>query len=138
MVAASAYLSASRSSSGMWRTASIASMFSLRLTGMPAARSSPMKPASSSSMGEVWGGAVSVMGRPPSRVVDGRSGRGELGAVARELLDGLVDVAAVLEEDVDRLGRVLLGDLVDVEQHQRVGPVEGLRHRRRLLQLELA
>ena len=47
-VAASAYLNASRSSSGMCFTASIASRFSVRLTGRPACRSSWMKPASSS------------------------------------------------------------------------------------------
>ena len=45
-VAASAYLNASRSSSGMWRTASMASRFSVRLTGIPALRSSLTKPAS--------------------------------------------------------------------------------------------
>ena len=47
-VAASAYLNASRSSSGMCWTASMASRFSVRLTGSPASRSSWMNPASSS------------------------------------------------------------------------------------------
>ena len=47
-VAASAYLNASRSSSGMCLTASMASRFSVRLTGRPASRSSWMNPASSS------------------------------------------------------------------------------------------
>jgi hypothetical protein len=49
-VAASAYLNASRSSIGMWRTASIASRFSVRLTGSPALRSSTTNPASRSSI----------------------------------------------------------------------------------------
>ncbi len=49
-VAARAYLNASRSSSGMCRTASIASRFSVSDTGSPAARSSWMKPAIRSSM----------------------------------------------------------------------------------------
>ena len=50
-VAASAYLNASRSSSGMCFTASMASRFSVRLTGSPASRSSRMNPFSSSSSG---------------------------------------------------------------------------------------
>ena len=49
-VAPSAYLNASRSSSGMCITASIASRFSVRLTGSPALRSSTMKPERRSSM----------------------------------------------------------------------------------------
>ena len=43
-VAASAYLNASRSSIGISLTASIASKFSVRLTGKPALRSSTIKP----------------------------------------------------------------------------------------------
>ena len=49
MVAARAYLKASRSSSGMYRSASTASRFSVRLTGMPAVRSSLTNPDSVSS-----------------------------------------------------------------------------------------
>src|SRR5829696_2555343 len=47
-VAASAYLNASRSSSGMCCTAAMASRFSVKLTGSPATRSSAMNPPSSS------------------------------------------------------------------------------------------
>ena len=49
-VAPSAYLNASRSSIGMWPTASIASRFSVSDTGNPAARSSWMNPARRSSI----------------------------------------------------------------------------------------
>jgi hypothetical protein len=49
-VAANAYLKASRSSRGMCLTASMASRFSVRLTGSPADRSSWMNPVRRSSI----------------------------------------------------------------------------------------
>src|SRR5687767_11183711 len=113
-VAASAYLKASRSSSGMCLTASMASRFSVRETGRPARRSSWMNPVSRSS----------IVSR--------------LGPVDRQLLGRLGDVGLVLEEDVQRLLGLLGVDLLHAEEHEGAGPVEGLRHRRRLLQLQLA
>ena len=97
-VAASAYLNASRSDSGMWRTACIASRFSVRLTGRPASRNSCMKPASSERIGSP------VAGKMTSASSATRGGAGLLPALAvgRELLHGLGDVALVLEQDVDR------------------------------------
>ena len=56
-VAPRAYLNASRSSIGMCCTASIASRFSVRLTGRPALRSSTTKPLSSSIIFERGAGA---------------------------------------------------------------------------------
>src|SRR5262245_16734084 len=135
-VAASAYLNASRSSRGMWRTAAIASRFSVRLTGSPASRSSWMKPASNDRIGTpVVGSAGSAIAGSSGT----RCGTAPLPrlAVGRELLDRLGDVALVLEEDVDRGGRLLRVDVLDAEQNQGAGPIERLRDRRRLLQLEL-
>src|SRR4051794_23544245 len=112
IVAPSAYLNASRSSMGMCCTASIASRFSVNETGSPALRSSLTKPASRSSM------------------------EGLL--VHRELFGRLGDVGLVLEQDVQRVLRLLRFDVLDAEQHQRARPVDGLADRRRLLQVELA
>src|SRR5579862_1916574 len=83
MVAPSAYLSASRSSIGMWWTASAASRCSVSETGSPARRSSSTNPERRFSMP----GASELAGR-------------------EELLGRLVDVALVLEQDVEAvLGR---------------------------------
>src|SRR3954471_17801771 len=120
-VAASAYLNASRSSRGMCWTASMASRFSVRLTGSPALRSSWMNPVNRSSMRT------------------GPSSSGLLGRLGdRELLGGLGDVGLVLEQDVQRLLGLIGVDVVDTEQHQRPRPVDRLRHRRMLLQLQRA
>src|SRR5262245_32383201 len=54
--------------------------------------------------------------------------RGELGL-------RLVDVALVLEDDVEGLVDELLVELLRVEDHQRARPVESLRDRGRLLQV---
>src|SRR5947209_19631914 len=105
-VAPRAYLKASRSSSGMWRTASVASRFSVSETGSPAARSSEMNPARRSS------------------TVAGAGRSGALGD--RELLGRLLDVGAVLEQDVQRVAGLLGSDRVGPEQHQGPGPVERL------------
>src|SRR4026208_294196 len=96
-VAPRAYLNASRSSIGMCCTASIASRFSVRLTGSPALRSSPTNPFSRSSMADV------------------RAGSG----LDRQLFRRLGDVGLVLEQDVQGLLGDLLVDGLDVQQHQR-------------------
>src|SRR5256885_9893065 len=89
-VAPKAYLKASRSSSGMWRTASVASRFSVNETGSPADRSSEMNPARRSS-------TLALVGR------SGALGDGEL-------LGRLLDVGAVLEQDVQRVAGLLGSD----------------------------
>ena len=61
-VAPRAYLNASRSSIGMCCTASMASRFSVRLTGSPALRSSTTKPLSKPNIDER--GATSVIPTP--------------------------------------------------------------------------
>src|SRR5262245_61405112 len=60
-----------------------------------------------------------------------------LANIDRELLGGLCDVCLVLQQDVQRLLRLLRVDGVDAEQDERARPIEGLRDRRRLLELEL-
>src|SRR5262249_4325190 len=124
-------------SSGMWRTAAMASRFSVRLTGSPASRSSWMNPASSDSIGwPVVGSTGSATGASSAT----RRGTAPLPRlpVRCELLHRLCDVALILEQDVDRGGRLVCVDVLDAEQHERAGPVERLGHGRRLLQLELA
>src|SRR5947209_3131927 len=133
-VAARAYLNASRSEIGMWRTACMASRFSVRLTGRPASRSSCMKPASS----ERIGSPVAATTTSASSATSGRAALLPALALGRELLHGLRDVALVLQQDVDGSGRGLRVDVLDAEQQQRASPVERLGHRRRLLELELA
>src|SRR5579859_2482353 len=145
-VAARAYLNASRSSSGMCCTASIASRFSVRLTGSPAERSSWMNPARTSSIPPArWAPAAPTLmaprasGRTPLH--PGRHRRlaaRSLGHRAGELLARLGDVGLVLQQDVQRLFGLLGVDAVDAEQDQRAGPVERLRYRRVLLELEAA
>src|SRR5262245_21317597 len=115
-VAARAYLKASRSSIGMWVTASMASRFSVSETGRPAARSSRMKPAMRS---------ITSRSSPLLRL-DG------------ELLGRLGDVGLVLQQDVERLLGLLGVDVVDAEEDESAGPVDRLAHAGRLLQLELA
>src|SRR3954447_13850897 len=100
-VAPSAYLNASRSSSGMCWSASMASRFSVRLTGSPALRSSWMKPVNRSSMRR----------RPSSSGLLGRVGD-------RELLGGLGDVRLVLEQDVQRLLGLIGVDVLDAQQQE--------------------
>ena len=110
----SAYLNASRSSSGMCCTASIASRFSVSYTGSPASRSSSMNPASSSSIGR--------------RLARRRSRRhGSLRPRRVELLGRLGDVGLVLEQDVERLlGRAARRSCSMPSSTQRAGPVERL------------
>src|SRR3546814_13787679 len=97
---------------GMCFTASIASRFSVRLTGRPAWRSSCMNPASSSVMAKPDARSASIVvgtlsgGVMPSRLLAG-SRLGDGAVVLLELAERLGDVALVLEQDVDGgLGRV--------------------------------
>src|SRR5437588_12901486 len=53
-----------------------------------------------------------------------------------QFFGGLGDVGLILQQDVQRLLGLLGVDVLDAQQHQRAGPVEGLRYRRRLLQLQ--
>ena len=69
------------------------------------------------------GGPVSTIGRARPRTL--------------QVLGRLVDVGLVLEQDVERLGGRLGVDRLDPEQQQGAGPVERLRHRRRLFQLQI-
>src|ERR687897_1045981 len=148
-VAPSAYLNASRSSRGTCCTAAIASRFSVRLTGRPAVRSSTMTPDSSSvsappepiSVSRWLCSAVTPSGIPLPGLGGARASCSRFASQRRvllELLGGLGDVALVLEEDVCGAGGGGGVDLLDAEQKQRARPVERLRHRGRLLQLELA
>src|SRR4051794_27593766 len=138
-VAASAYLNASRSEIGMWRTASIASRFSVRLTGSPASRNSWMKPASNDRIGAPVAATTSrsTSSTAPLSSTSGRFALLEQSALGLELLQRLGDVALVLEQDLHRGGGLLRVDVLDAEQHQRAGPVERLGDGRRLLQFEL-
>ena len=83
----------------MTSTARAASTCSLIDTGMPAARSSPMK--------------------SPSRLSNGPR-------ASEQLLRGSFDVGLVLEQDVERRGGVLVADLLAPEHDERARPVEGL------------
>src|SRR5688500_19590303 len=93
--------------------ASMASRFSVRDNGRPALRSSTMKPASRSSIG---------LPR----------------AVGAEFLGRLGDVRLVLQQDVQRVLGLLGVDVLDAEEDERAGPVERLRDRGVLLQLDAA
>src|SRR2546423_4571148 len=125
-VADNAVLNAARSSSGTYSRARMASRFSVIETGNPAARSSWTNPDRRSSMRRGAGTSMVVGSLTGSRLGD------------LQLLVGPLDVALVLEEHVERpadhVGRHPLHPEVD----QRAGPVDGLRDRRRLLQVELA
>src|SRR5271163_4162408 len=112
-VAASAYFSASRSSSGMCLTASAASRCSVNETGRPERRSSVTKP-------------------------ERRSSTDSARRSRQQLLGGPLDVGLILQEDVQGFlgpGRV---DRLHTEQHERAGPVDRLGDRGRLAQLERA
>src|SRR5437763_332294 len=119
-VVCSAVLNVARSSMGMCSSARMASRFSVIDTGNPAARSSWTKPDSRSSMRP---------GAGTSTVVT--SGLRDL-----ELLVGPLDVALVLEEDVDGAADHVGCDLLHPEMHEGAGPVDRLGDRRRLLQVE--
>src|ERR1700689_4881532 len=110
-VAASAYFSASRSSSGICCTAWAASRCSVSETGSPERRSSVTNPERRSS------------------TASARRGR-------QQLLGGALDVDLVLQEDVQRVLGPGGVDRLHAQQHERAGPVDGLGDRRRLAQLE--
>ena len=107
----------------------MASRFSVIDTGSPAARSSWTKPWRTSSI--VAGASHGVGYASPLRA--GRA----LGRVD-QLLAGLGDVGLVLQQHVQRLADHLGRDLRAAEVDERAGPVDRLRDRRRLLQVELA
>src|SRR5215469_10149053 len=97
----------------MARSAAAASTFSASETGKPMARSSATKAAR----------IFSTAAGPSAR-------RGELGR-------GLLDVRLMLQQDVQRVDDELAADLLGAQQVQCLGPVEGFRNRRLLLQLQL-
>src|SRR5580700_5515303 len=97
----------------MARSAAAASTFSDNETGRPMARSSAMKAAR----------IISIAAWPLAR-------RAELGC-------GLLDVGLMLQQDVQRVDDEFVADLLGTEQVQRLSPVDGLRYRGLLLQLEL-
>src|SRR6202453_3547851 len=112
-VAASAYFSASRSSSGICLTASAASRCSVNETGRPERRSSVTKPERRSSTDSA------------------RRGR-------QQLLGGPLDVGLILEQDVQGVLGPGGVDRLHTEQHERAGPVDRFGDRRRLAELERA
>src|SRR3954452_19834611 len=59
-------------------------------------------------------------------------------SVQLQLLDGAGVVAGVLEDDTERLVHRLLVEGVEAEGDERLRPVDGLRDRRALLQLQSA
>src|SRR6516162_9750732 len=147
----------------MCSSARIASRFSVIETGRPAVRSSWTKPCNTSSMcgsaGSVavdpatWLIAYSSFAPSPGRtMIPGRRhapfpfGRWAVASrladdgrlVDAELLARLADVALVLQQHVQRVAEHLGRDLVAAEVHQRARPVDRLRDRRRLLEVEVA
>src|SRR5258706_3703721 len=130
-VADSAVLKAARSSSGTYSSARMASRSSVMETGSPAARSSWTKPDSRSSIRP--GAGTSMVVGSLTGIPSSRSRLGDL-----QLLLGPLDVALVLEEHVERAADHVGGHPLHPEVDQRAGPVDRLRDRRRLLQVELA
>src|SRR5262245_29372741 len=136
----------------MCSSARIASRFSVIDTGRPAVRSSWTKPCSTSSMcgseGSVaveppaWLIAYSSLAPSPGRITVGHHGSDSLADDGRlidaELLARLADVALVLQQHVQRVAEYLRRDLVAAEVHQRARPVDGLRDRWCLLEVEVA
>ena len=109
-----------------YSTARIASRFSVIETGRPAARSSCTKPCSTSSTCSPGATARTRHFSTTVRAVDASS----LRALAMSRL--------VLQQHVQRLAEHLGRDLVAAEVQQRAGPVDRLRDRRRLLQVDVA
>src|SRR5689334_21602344 len=97
----------------MWRTACIASRFSVRLTGRPASRSSWMKPASSERIGAPVAATTSTSPAAPLSSTSGRFALLQHAAVRLELLLCLCDVALVLEQDLHGGGGLLGVDVLD-------------------------
>src|SRR5205085_2028691 len=119
-------LNAARSSMGTYSSARMASRFSVIETGSPAARSSWTKPEIRLSTRPGAGTSSAVASLTVSRLGD------------LELLVGALDVALVLEQDVERAAHHVGRDLLHPEVDEGAGPVDRLRDRRRLLQVELA
>src|ERR1700722_10895778 len=112
-VAANAYFSASRSSSGMCLTASAASRCSVSETGSPERRSSVTKPERRSSTESAWRRRQQLLGSP-------------------------LNVGLILQQDVQRLLGPGGVDRLHPEQHESARPVDGLGHRGRLAQFQRA
>src|ERR1700735_156175 len=110
-VAASAYFSASRSSSGICCTAWAASRCSVSETGSPERRSSVTNPERRSSTDSARRGRQQLLGSP-------------------------LDVGLILQEDVQGVLGPGGVDRLHAEQHERAGPVDRLGELRRLAQLE--
>src|SRR5262245_42193094 len=132
----------------MCSTARMASRFSVIDTGSPAARSSWMKPCSTSSIDSRSpdGGASTGPNLDMASFslagftwcTASRRARRQRPALDLERLAGLGDVRLVLEQHVQRLADDLGIDLVLAQVQQRPRPVDRLGDRRGLLQLELA
>ena len=144
-VAASAYLNASRSSSGMCSTASMASRFSVRLTGQAGLAQLDDEAVEQVEQRLADDASVALGSCTPVSVTVGRQRYFGPGANCFSACWSAANSLTALAMSVWYLSRMLavlggrLGvDLLDAQQHQRVGPVERLGHRRRLLQLELA
>src|SRR5688500_11669003 len=116
-------------------TARMASRFSVIETGSPAARSSCTKPWSTSSI-TAWPARARRSWSAPLRL-PGRPAKALLRLFRHELLAGLRDVALVLEQHVQGLADDVGRDLLLAEIEQRARPVDRLRDRRRLLEVEL-
>src|SRR4051812_36520348 len=117
----------------MCSTARIASRFSVMETGSPAARSSCTKPWRTSSIRawkspDAWSTPLRLPGRPAKAL---------LRLLGDQLLASLGDVALVLQEHVQRLADHLRRDLLLSEVEHRARPVDRLRDRRGLLEVEL-
>ena len=103
-----------------------------------AARSSPRRRPRSAAPRRTRG-CERRRGRRPGQAAGGRPDdlRGPP-SFAADTLDHDVEVGAVLDDDRHRVVERLLVDVVGAEQQQRARPVDRLRDRRRLLQVEAA
>ena len=89
--------------------ASIASRFSVRLTGKPAARSSTMKPESNSSIGDGVA-SVEVMVVRFYRSARARNAGLLCATIALKLLGRLRNITLILQKDVEGLDGFSFGD----------------------------
>src|SRR5262249_26702179 len=110
-----------RSNRSMSASAAVASISSERPTRKPRARSAPAKRASCAT-------------RPCAPLMASLSGRGVRQQLAEFLLARRLDVVLVLEEAAERRPHGLGVERVAVQAHQRLRPVERLRHARELTQ----
>src|SRR4051795_7263167 len=134
-VAASPSRKSSAAVHGTSRRTSNASSSSLVPTATPSPRSSS---PNSSRWAARPGGASSGAVAPYSAALRLAGGRGTDRELHADALGDDVEVGAVLDDDRHRLDEDLVVDVVGAEQQQRPRPVDGLRDRRRLLEVELA